>query len=195
MTRIRTFIAVDVDDDTRDRLVLLQERLAAHGGEAVKWVEPDSLHVTLLFLGEVEDRDLAAVCRTVSRVCAEHDAFTLAVEKVGCFPNARRPRVLWAGIGEGADELIALHAALEEPLLELGCYRREERQYTPHLTLGRVRPDKVPFALSEAIAKNQTWSAGQTAVGEVLVMSSDFMSGHVGPNYTVMGRAPLRGEA
>jgi len=192
MSRIRTFIAVDVDDDTRDRLILLQERLAAHGGDAVKWVEPDNLHVTLLFLGEVEDREVIAVCRTVSRVCAEHDAFTMSVEKVGCFPNARRPRVLWAGVGEGAAELIALHAALEGPLLELGCYRREERQYTPHITLGRVKPDKMSFKLSEAIAKHQAWTAGQTAVREVLVMSSNLTGG--GPQYTVMGRAKLRGE-
>ena len=108
----------------------------------MKWVEVENLHVTLLFLGEVDERELPPLCRAVSVVCGRHDRFDLSVETVGCFPNPRRPRVVWAGVGMGGPELVALHDALEPPLLELGCYRREERQYTPHITLGRVKSDR-----------------------------------------------------
>src|SRR5262245_28299838 len=124
MRRLRTFIAVDLGKSIRDRLVSLQERLAQSGATA-KWVEVEDLHVTLLFLGEVDERDVIEVCRTVTDVCQKQSPFSLHVEKVGCFPNPRRPRTLWAGIGKGISELVALHDALESPLLELGCYRRE----------------------------------------------------------------------
>jgi 2'-5' RNA ligase len=188
MARIRTFIAVDLGKAVRDRAIALQENLARAGVE-VKWVEPENLHVTLLFLGEVGDRDVPAVCRCVADVCQGHAAFTMSVERVGCFPNARRPRVVWVGVGEGAQELVALHDALEAPLLELGCYRREERQYTPHVTLGRVKSERPTEKLAQALAKHAGWQGGQTPVREVLVLSSELTP--QGPLYTVLSRAKL----
>jgi 2'-5' RNA ligase len=189
MARLRTFIAVDLGQPIRDRCVALQEALARTGTE-VKWVEAENLHATLLFLGEVEDRGVPALCRAVAEVCAAHDTFPLRVETVGCFPNPRRPRTIWAGVGEGGAELVALHDALEPPLLELGCYRREERQYTPHVTLGRVKGDRPTDKLAQALTKNAKWQGGVTEVREVLVLSSELTP--QGPVYTVLSRAKLR---
>src|SRR5438445_5785537 len=121
MARLRTFIAVDLGKAIRDRAVALQEALA-RGGTEVKWVEPANLHVTLLFLGEVEDREVPSVCRAVAECTARQTAFPMTIEGAGCFPNPRRPRILWIGVGEGTQELCALHDALEPPLLDLGCY-------------------------------------------------------------------------
>jgi 2'-5' RNA ligase len=188
MPRIRTFIAIDVDDALRDRLVALQETLARAGSE-VKWVEPDNLHLTLLFLGEVEMKEVHAVCRAVADTCREHHVFPLTVERVGGFPNARRPRVLWAGVGEGAEDVVALHDALEPPLLDLGYYRREERHYTPHVTLGRVPNDGSADRLALAVEQQAQWRGGQQLVKQVLVMSSELTSN--GPLYTVLSRAKL----
>jgi 2'-5' RNA ligase len=190
VARLRTFIAVDIGKSIRDRAVALQEKLARTGTD-VKWVEPENLHVTLLFLGEVVDRDVPAVCRAVADCCQEHPAFTLSVELAGCFPNPRRPRILWVGIGEGTQELVALHDALEVPLLELGCYRREDRQYTPHITLGRVRSDRPTDSLATELARQAGWKCGTVEVTEVRVMSSQL--GSEGPHYTVLSRAPLNG--
>jgi RNA 2',3'-cyclic 3'-phosphodiesterase len=192
MTRIRTFIAIDVDKPVHNRLIELQETLADSGTD-VKWVEESNLHLTLLFLGEVEDKQLHQVCRTVADVSAQHAPFALSLEKVGCFPNLRRPRILWAGVGEGLQELVKLHDDLEEPLLDMGCYRREERDYTPHLTLGRIKGDNVTAKLNELILKNQEWSGGQSTIREVLVMSSKLRGD--GPEYTVMARAKLGNQA
>src|SRR5262245_48298993 len=100
MARLRTFIAVDVGPQVRGRLVSLQEKLVEAGTD-VKWVEPENLHVTLLFLGEVVDRDVPAVCGVVADCCRDLPAFPMSVETAGCFPSPRRPRVLWAGVGEG----------------------------------------------------------------------------------------------
>jgi 2'-5' RNA ligase len=191
MKRIRTFIAVGLDRPVRDRVVLLQEALAASDAE-VKWVEPENLHVTLLFLGEVDERDLVSVCRVVTECSGRLTPFTMSVERPGCFPNRRRPRTLWVGIGTGTQELVALHDALEPPLLDLGCYRREERQYTPHLTLGRMKADQPGDALGRALEKHAGWQCGEQPVREVLVMSSELTP--KGPVYTVMGRGKLGTE-
>jgi RNA 2',3'-cyclic 3'-phosphodiesterase len=187
MARTRTFVAVDVSKAIRERLVSMQERLAATGTE-VKWVEPENLHVTLLFLGEVDQREIVDVCRIVSDGTSRHAAFTMSVETVGCFPNPRRPRILWVGVGEGSATLVALHDELEIPLQELG-YRREERRYTPHITLGRVKSDRSTQALSTELTRRADWKAGETTVTELLVMGSELTS--TGPQYTVLGRAKL----
>jgi 2'-5' RNA ligase len=188
MARLRTFIAIDLARPIRDRLIALQESLTRAGTE-VKWVEPENLHVTLLFLGEVDQRDVLSVCRAVTDGCGEFSAFPLSVETVGCFPNPRRPRVVWAGVGAGTQEVCALHDALEPPLLELGCYRQEERKYTPHITLGRVKSDRPTDRLAQALARQAGWKGGDMMVSEVLVMSSELTP--QGPVYTVMSRGKL----
>src|SRR5262245_22799730 len=180
MGRIRTFLAIDPGKTIRDRLVSLQENLARLGAE-VKWDEPENLHITLLFLGEVDERDVLEVCKAVTTVTQKHPAFEISVEGAGCFPNPRRPRVLWVGVGKGLQDVVAVHDALETPLLELGCYRREERQYTPHITLGRIKSERATDKLAAALLKHQSFSAGETAVGEILVMSSQLAS--QGPTY------------
>jgi 2'-5' RNA ligase len=189
MARLRTFIAIELGESIRDRCLALQDSLARADDE-VKWVGEGNLHLTLLFLGEVEDRELPALCKAVADCCAERDAFRLAVESVGCFPNARRPRVVWVGVGEGSAEVCALHDALEPPLLELGCYRREDRPYTPHITLGRVKGDRPDNTLAAALAKQARWRGGVTDVREVRVLSSELRP--EGPLYTVLSRAKLR---
>jgi 2'-5' RNA ligase len=190
MARLRTFIAIDLGKPIRDRCLALQDTLARDGVE-LKWVEEENIHLTLLFLGEVEDRELAGLCQAVADCCAERDAFPLSVESVGCFPNPRRPRIVWVGVGAGREEVRALHDALESPLLELGCYRREDRPYTPHITLGRIKGDRAPHALAASLARQAKWRGGETTVREVCVFSSE-LTPH-GPIYTVLSRAKMRG--
>lgn len=187
MARIRTFLAIDLGEDIRGRLIALQEELAAIAAD-VKWVEPENLHITLLFLGEVEQKEVLEVCRVAQMAVAELPLFTMSVEGAGCFPNPRRPRTLWVGVGEGSAEVVQVHDAIETSLLDMG-YRRETRAYVPHVTLGRVKGDRPNDELAKALAKHKTWSAGEISVREVCIMSSELTSD--GPIYTVLGRAKL----
>ncbi|MFL5340787.1 MAG: RNA 2',3'-cyclic phosphodiesterase [Gemmataceae bacterium] len=189
---MRTFIAVPLDDAVRRRAVALQGQLG-QGGASVKWVEPENLHVTLLFLGEVDARATLDVCRAVQAVTSAVPPFPLEFSVLGGFPNLRRPRTLWIGIGEGMAELVSLHDALENALLELGCYRREDRAFTPHLTLGRTKTDDVNDAMRTTLNKHATWQGGQQLVREIQVLSSEF-SGDT-PVYTILSRCPLEGNA
>jgi 2'-5' RNA ligase len=85
--------------------------------------------------------------------------------------------------------VVAVHDALEAPLLDLGCYRREERQYTPHLTLGRIKSDSPTDKLAPLLARHAGWTGGTTKVGEIHIMSSELTS--QGPFYSVLSRARL----
>ena len=93
------------------------------------------------------------------------------------------------GVGTGSQAVIELHDALENVLLELGCYRREERQFTPHLTLGRLKGDEPTDKLVAAIGKQKNWKGGETTLQEVHVMSSELRRD--GPIYAVLSRAKL----
>ncbi len=191
MARLRTFIAVDLAESQKDRCISLQENVARIGAD-VKWVSRANLHVTLLFLGEVDDREVPGVCRAAGDCCARFGPFLLSTEALSGFPNSRRPRTIYVGVGDGAEELITLHDVLEKPLLELGCYRREARPFTPHITLGRVKSDASDL-LAGALQKYRAWQGGATEVHEVLVMSSQLSTAE--PVYSVLSRAKLRGDA
>jgi len=186
--RFRTFIAVEVAKSVRERLVDLQDKLRAAAPE-VKFVDSENLHLTLKFLGEVDETDLYDVCKAAQKAVAESIRFSVHVVGVGAFPNAQRPRVIWAGIGEGADELTFLHDLLEEEYRSQG-YPREDRPFTPHLTLGRMRQPKPTPQLAATFEKLMDWECGMTHAREILIMSSHLSSS--GPNYTIMGRGKLR---
>ncbi len=188
MKRARTFIAIDPGKGIRDRLVSLQQGLQRTGIKA-KWVQPDNLHLTLLFLGEVDYTIVPDVCKAVTEAMQAKASFPMTLATTGCFPNARRPRIIWAGVGEGAAEVVAVHDSLEPPLMALGCYRREERMFTPHLTIGRIQGNGRVPDLAPALAQFADWSGGQTMVDEVLVLSSELTP--KGPIYTVLSRAKL----
>jgi 2'-5' RNA ligase len=188
---IRTFIAVEVSPAIRTRLMAVQQELAALAQD-VKWVEPENLHVTLKFLGQVDERAVHTVCRLAEEAVAGREPVQITVAGVGAFPNAKRPRVIWAGVTEGGPELIRIHGDLEQALRDEG-YPREDRPYTPHITLGRIRQIKPNPQFAAALDEHQTWEGGQTLVRELLVMASQ-LSSH-GPHYVVMGRCRLGGDS
>lgn len=190
MARTRAFVGVDVGDEVRRKAVALQQQLARTGA-GVKWASADGMHVTLVFLGELDDRDILPVCRAVAAAAATEPPFPLRVSGVGAFPTTRRPKVVWGGITDGADPLRRLYTALEERLLDLGVYRKEERDYTPHLTLGRVKGEADGFALAAELPGLLAWDGGRTTVNEVLLFSSELRRD--GPEYAVLGRAELTG--
>jgi 2'-5' RNA ligase len=188
MKRTRTFIAVDVTPPIRNKLVALQTDLGRTVSGA-KWVEPANIHLTLVFLGEVDDREIPTVCRAAEEAAAQRTPISATIRGVGCFPHLRRPRVVWAGIDQGGQELIALHDALETLLEQLG-YRREDRRYTPHVTLGRINSDRIATQnLTAAINRLADWVGGDMIVAEIQIMGSQL--GSTGPVYTVLGRARL----
>ena len=190
MARIRTFIAVNISDSIRERAATLQKKIASLA-PGIKWVEPESMHLTLHFLGEVEELDLVSICRVVTDCARNLPAFSVRIGTVGVFPTPRRPKILWLGVQEGAESLTLLHQVLEKPLLATGCYRKEDRPYYPHLTLGRISQDDRELAWSTLITEHREWYGGHCDIHEILVMRSENHRDR--PIYTVVGRGRLRG--
>ena len=188
MARVRTFIALELNDSVRDRLVNLQTKLVKHA-PAARWETPANMHLTLLFLGEIDRLDVVPVCRVVQKRARKHAPFAVDIAGLGAFPNARRPKTLWTGMADGVEALQALHDDLEDGLLELGNYRREDRGYTPHLTLGRLSADDRGEEWTKLIEEHASWRGGTLPVDEVVIMSSQLRG--EGPEYLVLGRAKL----
>lgn len=190
MARLKLFTGVNLGSALRANAAALQQQLATCGAN-VKWVEKENLHITINFLGEVEDRELHGICRVLTSVGKAEAPFRLGLAGVGAFPTIRRPKVIWAGIADGADSLARIHAASEPRLLEMGVYRREERAYTPHLTLGRTKDEVDGQLIASELSKYADWHGGDCYVEELLLFTSELR--REGPVYSVAARSPLSG--
>ncbi|MDP7442907.1 MAG: RNA 2',3'-cyclic phosphodiesterase [Candidatus Bathyarchaeota archaeon] len=147
---VRCFVAVEVDDPgVLDALRSFQAGLAGSGGD-LKPVERENIHLTLKFLGDVDDGRLDEVKRVVARLSFE--PFRMALSETGAFPNLRRPRVIWAGVSEGVDELASIFRELEAGFVGLR-FKREGRRFSPHITIGRVRSGMNRDLLMEEVLK------------------------------------------
>ncbi|MBA2225459.1 MAG: RNA 2',3'-cyclic phosphodiesterase [Thermogemmata sp.] len=188
MARTRTFIAVEVSAGVRHNAQVLQQTLA-QVTPTIKWTHPDTLHLTLLFLGDVEDRNLPEVCEHVQAVTHTFAPFSLHVAGLGAFPDWHHPKILWAGVRQGSEQLRTLHEGIAQRLIPAGLYRPEGRPFTPHLTLGRIPSHATHLSLRRALDKRTDWEAGQTWVDQVIVFAST-LERH-GPIHTPLFRCPL----
>jgi len=186
---IRTFVAIEVGAAVQSRALQLIGRMRSTEMH-VNWVERKNLHLTLKFLGDVPTLEMPAVCRTVVKVAAQIAPLEFAIKGAGAFPQVRRPRVVWLGVGEGSEPLRALHQAIDEALRPLG-HRGDSRPFKPHLTLGYVREGSAMAGLTNSIVEAAEFEAGTSAVTEVVVMASHPDVG--GPRYEVLARCPLKG--
>ena len=187
---MRCFIAIDIDEGIRAELHDLQQELAQRVDikkSDVKWVRPEAMHLTLKFLGEIRDREVVDVCRVTETVAARHDAFRFAVKEVGHF-GRRSARVLWVGAGLDCPELLRLQEDLEARLAEAG-WPRENRKFSGHLTLCRVRNSKAGFKLAEATKDYTDVDLGRLSCDSVHVYQSTLTP--EGPIYTTVGNYSL----
>lgn len=144
----RLFIAIELPDAVRLALRRMQTRLEQADREAIiRWTNADGIHLTLKFLGETPAGQEAAIRRALHEAAQGHASFALELAGMGCFPNTRRPRVVWAGVSGALDALSALHDAVERTVAPLG-YPTDIRPFSPHLTLGRVRQGASPTGLA-----------------------------------------------
>jgi 2'-5' RNA ligase len=188
MPTIRTFIALEMPSDVRNRAADLINKLSAADAN-VRYVDTENMHLTLKFLGDVPENDIPAVCRAAAEAAKTVEPFQIELRGAGAFPDVSRPRTLWIGAGEGEEEMVALQAAIDSSLANLR-FPREGRKFHPHLTLGRVKRSGPGLAeLSELLQKNHKFNARKAQIDEAIVFSSELTKS--GPIYTVLGRAPL----
>ncbi|MEO0076828.1 MAG: RNA 2',3'-cyclic phosphodiesterase [candidate division WOR-3 bacterium] len=137
LQKIRAFIAVEIPQKVRTEICQLIDRFA-QTGQSVKWVKPENLHITLLFLGDIDQNFLQQSIEQLTGIAKSEKGFKMSLKNFGAFPSQRMPRVVWIGVDQGAQALIDLQAKIEAAFTTIG-YKPEERKFHPHLTIGRVR--------------------------------------------------------
>jgi len=146
---IRSFIAIGLDSGIKAELEASICKLKGSGAD-VKWVRCENIHLTLKFLGNISPDTVEDVKKILDNAGMRFAPFKMTLSGVGAFPGLSHPRVIWVGIGEGADEAKKIYAFLEEGLEKLR-FEREERPFSPHLTIGRVRSSGKKEALASAV--------------------------------------------
>jgi 2'-5' RNA ligase len=136
---MRAFIAVEINEEVRRKLLKVQEGLKATGAD-LKLVDPENIHITLKFLGEIPEEKLQGITQALDETVAGVPSFDAQIKGIGVFPSLNYIRVVWAGVREGGDKIKEIQRSLDLRLQKLGF--KLERDFVPHLTFARVRSPK-----------------------------------------------------
>jgi 2'-5' RNA ligase len=172
---MRAFIALEISREVRQEIRGIIERLQKgiqFGGASPKWAAPDGIHLTLRFLGEIEEEMVGRLRGLLKEAAAESKPFHLSIGSLGFFPNERNPRVLWIGVGEGAEESEALQKKIERGVVALG-FSAEDRPFHPHLTLARIKSARGARGLVDVVASHRDVSAGLCVVDRIMLFQSE----------------------
>jgi len=192
MPTIRTFIAIELTAPILERLGDLQSRMQRDlPPKFLRWVRPEGIHLTLTFLGDIPLEQVDPIAEALGEACAGHAPFAVSIAGMGCFPNTRRPRVVWIGVEEPSGALARLQREIGEALKPLG-FRPEARGFSPHLTLGRVKGGgRQAMEALGAYVERARVRLGEMRVETVHLMRSDLLPS--GAVYTELAIVPLEG--
>ena len=192
MQQIRSFVAIELDPAMRTGIQRAQAQLKAGKHASIaRWVAPESIHLTLQFLGDVPVDRVDKIGQAVQRACRPFGPFDVHLSDLGCFPNPRKARVLWVGVGGDVETLARLQRAVESELQGLG-FAPENRPFQPHLTLARIKDWAGPeerSAVADQLARVQPDASAAMTVREVHLMKSDLRPS--GAVYTSLATAQL----
>jgi 2'-5' RNA ligase len=192
MEQVRTFIAIELDETINAALADLQGQLKAKvPRDSVRWVKPGGIHLTLKFLGDVPADGIGEIEQALAQACAGFPAFSFSVEGLGCFPDPRRPRVVWVGVREESGNLARLQKAIEDGMERLG-FAPEERKFHAHLTLGRTQRRASSGdvrRLGRLVAETEIGQLGRMEAQTVSLMKSDLRP--TGAVYTQLAAVEL----
>ncbi len=180
---LRAFFAVELPVDARARAAEAVERLKSVARVGVRWMAPDTLHLTQKFLGEIREEDVPRLSARTHAKLAPERPFEVGLAGYGAFPNVREARALWVGVSEGASSLARLARKLDSAARAIGT-PREHRPFEPHLTLGRL-PDPLRVELDRAVPPEPVgWT-----VSEVVLFESRLSPN--GARHVPLARFPL----
>ncbi|MDP8229986.1 MAG: RNA 2',3'-cyclic phosphodiesterase [Candidatus Gorgyraea atricola] len=166
MQTIRAFVAVEIDQPNKQKLSQVISTLKQANAD-VKWVNKIQMHLTLKFLGNIEENRIKEISDTLKSIADNFSAFNIHLSKIGAFPNMHKPRVIWLGIDKGAQDLKNLASQLEK----LGP-KEEKREYKAHLTLGRVKSLKNISQLTKLINETPFQSQGNIPITKLILFQS-----------------------
>jgi 2'-5' RNA ligase len=179
---MRLFVALEIPSAVRENLAALLKSLGTVSPQT-RWARPENLHVTLKFIGEAPETKLAAICSALASARSDQPV-ALDFRGLGFFPDEKHPRVFWTGI-ESSPNLKTLAADIEKAAERLGV-PREQRPFSPHLTLARFEPPGLPEKLRSAIQENAKREFGALRTSQFHLIESKLKSS--GAEYTTLER-------
>ncbi len=183
---IRTFIAITIPDDIKNTIGKTVKPLMATRAD-VRWIEIENLHITVKFLGNVEIGKIRSIEKVVTEIAIHYKPFEIIFENIGWFPNMKRPRVIWIGVRNNSI-LTRILLDTDEMLSKIG-FEKERRQFSPHLTIGRVRSAGGYDTLKNSLIKLTKSNFGNMTTQSLSLMKSELSP--AGVKYTLMGNFPL----
>lgn len=194
MEEIRTFVAIELSAEIQGELRRVQEILKEKiATPQIRWVDPENIHLTLKFLGNVPADRTQEIAAALKEACAGLSPFVIGVSGLGCFPSTTNPQVVWVGVQEETGRLKRLQEEVEERLAGLG-FKPERRPFRPHLTLGRVKKQAHVGArriIGGIVSATSVGDLGQMEVGEISLMKSTLLPS--GARYSRLEKIPLEG--
>jgi len=184
---IRTFVAIPIDKEITQQLVEVQQALSASGAR-VRWVAGENIHLTMKFLGDVRDEQINDVCEAAKQVAKKIEPFEFTVAGVMCIPPRGALRMIWVGLTDKTGTSEKLQSLLEDTYAQMG-FRKENRSFRPHLTLGRVKSSKNTDQLRQAVEKFANKEFGLQLADQIIVFSSQLKPD--GPVYSPMATIKL----
>jgi RNA 2',3'-cyclic 3'-phosphodiesterase len=188
---MRTFIAIELPQDIKDAISRMQTGLKASGAD-VKWVSTSNIHLTLKFLGEIDDKAKDAVCDTIRELAAGAANFTIKLGTIGAFPGIQAPRIIWIGLSQGHEQVKTIAQRLDRALEMIG-FPKENREFSSHITIGRVRSMKNKDALARSISgleASTTNNLGEFSAGKITLLKSTLLP--QGPVYEKLHETNLK---
>lgn len=167
---MRLFIAIDIPEAIKDSVVRAVESVRSTGAD-VRWVAQAGMHLTLKFLGEVDDKGVDEIKTSLANLTSIPPT-SIRVTGAGAFPGMKNPRVLWIGLQEPSGRLAVLQRELEDRLEACG-FPREDRPFHPHLTVGRVKSSRRTREMAEGFGALRGLSFGEFPLEEVILFKSD----------------------
>ena len=183
---MRTFIAIEIPSEVKSAIAALQDDLRRARAD-VGWTRPENIHLTLRFLGEVDERRIGEVEKVCVASAAEFKPFTLSLNDIGVFPNARQPRILLAGLAGEIEKAGEMRKRLNDGLALIG-FELEEKHFRPHLTIGRVKSNRKTSELLALVDARQV-PALSFVVTEIVLMKSELHP--AGARYTPIAKVSL----
>lgn len=185
---LRLFIAIEIGEQEKKSLERIQSRLR-HKLPSVRWVKPAAIHLTLAFLDDTDEREVPRVLEAMAAAAIGCPGFSFAMRGVAAFPNEKNPRVIWIGIEEPTGTL-ANYAAKLRTLLSAAGFPVEDRPFSPHITIGRVRERGGP-GCGHVLSLFRDETAGVIHVREICLIRSELTP--AGPIHTVLHQVPIAG--
>lgn len=187
---IRAFLAIEPPDNILQALSTLQEKLKREISGRINWTKPQGQHLTLKFFGDISVEDVKNICSTVESRIASVSSLNLKIEKLGVFPDERRPKVIWCGVAGDLEKLSELQKQLDSDFASIG-FPIEDRSFRAHLTLGRIKESQGLTGISETLTKHNAFVAGVFECRELILFQSKLLP--QGAVYTKFAGFNLKG--